>query len=150
MEAKKFLPYKEVNIFGAIRAHPSLSGVGELLRPRQEAVNIFSEALRGGSKATPPYTPFLAPKLGESPSAPHDPARKRAFEAGGNRQERNAAKPSFLNTGQLALAYLRYIIAGELAGAWNKFGGLGALSTNLASILELSVIRNMETARRFE
>ena len=59
-------------------------------------------------------------------------------------------KTSFLNTGQLALAYLRYVVAGELAGAWAKFGGLGALVANLASMLELSVIRNMETAIRFE
>ena len=57
---------------------------------------------------------------------------------------------SFLNTGQLALAYLRYIIAGELAGAWGKFDGLGAPLSNLASMHDLSVIRNMETACRFE
>ena len=62
---------------------------------------------------------------------------------GGNRQERNAAKTSFLNTGQLALAYPRYIIAGELAGAWAKIDGLGALLANFISTNELSVIRNM-------
>ena len=59
-------------------------------------------------------------------------------------------KASFLNTGQLDLAYLRYIITGELAGAWNKFGGLGALLANLASTIELAVIRDVETACLFE
>ena len=150
VEIKKALPYAEVNIFGAIRAHPPLSGVGELLRPRQEAVNLFSEALYGGPKAAPPYTPFLAPKLWGDPWALQDPAHKRAVEAEKSRQKRNAVKTSFFNTGQLALAYLRYIIAGELAGAWNKFGVLGALLKNLASIMELSVPQNMETACRFE
>ena len=115
MEAQKVLPPKEVNIFGAMRAHPSLSGVGELLRPLQEAVDLFSEALREGSKATPPYAPFLAPKLGNFPWALQDPAHKRAAEMEKNRQKRNAAKTSFLNTGHVAIAYLRYIAAGELA-----------------------------------
>ena len=57
---------------------------------------------------------------------------------------------SFLNAGQLALAFSRYVIAGEIAGAWAKFGGLGALLSNLASTTELSVIQNVETASRFE
>ena len=85
MGAKKVLPCKEVNLFGAMRAHPRLSRIGELLRPRQEAVNLFSEALREGSKATPPYTPFLAPKLGNFPWALRDPAHKRAAEMEKNR-----------------------------------------------------------------
>ena len=111
---------------------------------------MFPEAPHEGPHTTPPYTPFLAPKLGESPWSLQDPARKRAFEAEKNRQKRNAVKTSFLNTGQLAVACLRCIIAGEIVGAWAKFGGLGALLTNLASLVELSVIQNMETASRFE
>ena len=51
VEIKKALPYSEVNIFGAVKAHPSLSGIGDLLRPRQAAANLFSEALYEGSKA---------------------------------------------------------------------------------------------------
>ena len=150
VETKKALPFTEIDIFGAIKNHPTLYGLGELLRPRQEAVNIFSEAMYEGSKAVPPYIPFVAPRLWEAPWALQDPAHKRAAESERSRQKRNAVKTSFLNTGQLALAYLRYIIAGELSGAWSKFGGLGALLTNLASILELSVLQNMETACRFE
>ena len=150
VEIKKAPPSSEIDIFGAIAARSALDGIGELLRPRQEAVTLFSEALYEGSKAIPPYTPFVAPKLWEAPWTLQGPAHKRAIEAERNRQKRNAAKTGFLNTGQLALAYLRYIIAGEFAGAWTKFGGLGAMLTNLASILELSALQNMETACRFE
>ena len=150
VEIKKALPYSEIDIFGAIKAHPTLYGIGELLRPRQEAVNLFTAAIYEGSKATPPYTPFVAPKLWDAPWTIQDPAHKRAIEAERNRQKRNSVKTSFLNTGQLALAYLRYITAGELAGAWSNFGGLGAMLTNLAAILELSVLQNMEAACRFE
>ena len=104
-------------MFAAIRANPALQGIGELLRPRQEAVNLFWEALRECSKATPQYTPFLAPRLSEALWPLQYPARERALEAEKNRQHRNDVKTSFLNTGQLALAYLRDIIAEEIAGA---------------------------------
>ena len=42
------------------------------------------------------------------------------------------------------------MVAGEIAGAWGNFGGSGALLTNLARFLELSIIQNMEAAPRFE
>ena len=122
-----------MDISAAIRANPAPSGIGELPRQRQEAVNFCSAALREGFKSTPPHTPFLAPKINEAPLALQGPTHKRATEAERSRQKRNDVKTSFLNTGQLALALLHYIIAGEIAGAWAKFGGLGALLTNLAA-----------------
>ena len=45
---------------------------------------------------------------------------------------------------------MRYIVAGEIAGARGYFGGFGALSTNLARLMELPIVRNMEAASRFE
>ena len=104
-----------------------MSGIGELLRPLQEAVNLIPEALREGSKAAPSYTPLLAPKSGEAPWAIQDPAHGRAYEGEKSRQRRNDVETSYLNTRHLELAYLRYIVAGEIAGAWEKCGGLGAL-----------------------
>ena len=97
------------------------SGIGELLRPRQEAANLLSDALHGGGEACPPSVPFLPPKLGEAPWAPQDPASRRADEAQKARQRRNELKTSFWNTGQLALPYSRYSVAGELAEAWGNF-----------------------------
>ena len=75
------LPYKEVDIRAAIRAYPALSGIGGLLRPRQEAVSLLSEALHEGYRAASPRTPFLAPKWNGAPWAILDPGRKRASEA---------------------------------------------------------------------
>ena len=40
VEAKKSLPNKGVATFAAVRANPALSGIGELLRPRQGAVGL--------------------------------------------------------------------------------------------------------------
>ena len=70
-----------------------------------------------------------------------DPAHKRAAEGGKFRQRRNGAKFSFLNTGQLGLAYLWYIEAGEIAGARNNSGCP-------IHLLELLVAQNLETASR--
>ena len=55
-----------------------------------------------------------------------------------------------MNMGQLALRHLRYIVAAELAGAWQAYGGLGAMLTHLAHISKLPVVRNAETSYRFE
>ena len=125
-----------------------MNGIGGLLRPRQEAVNLFPEALREGSKAAPLYAPCLAPKLGEAPWAIQGPAHKRANEAEKSRQRRNDVKTSSLNTEQLALAHLRYIVAGEIDLAPKKFGGLGASLTNFVTLLELAVIQDVEAASR--
>ena len=68
--------------------------------------------------------------MGEVPWGSQGPARKRAAEAEKFRRRRNSAKTSFLSSGQLGLDYPQYIAAGEIAGARNNFGGLGAMLTN--------------------
>ena len=49
---------------------------------------------------------------------------------------------------QLMLAHLRAIVAGEVAGASEKFGGLGAQLNNMAEVLEIALKTNQETAAR--
>ena len=65
------------------------------------------------------------------------------------RRRRISAKTGSLNAGQLALAYLRYIIAGEIGGARKEVGGLGAMPADLAHVLELSVVQDTETGCLF-
>ena len=50
----------------------------------------------------------------------------------------------------MALRYLRFIIAGEVADARGKFGGVGATLTDLARVLGLIACQDMETAFQFE
>ena len=59
-------------------------------------------------------------------------------------------RTSSLFAGQLAMGYVRYIGPGEVSGSRGKLGGMGAMPTDLAHLLELSILRNMETAPRFE
>ena len=74
----------------------------------------------------------------------------KAAELEKEHQRRKSAKMSFLDPRLLALRYLRYIVAGEVAGAWKNFGGRGAALTNLAHFLGPPLIPNVETASKFE
>ena len=49
----------------------------------------------------------------------------------------------------MALSMIRMIVAGEIAGAWKRFGGLSLQLQNLTAILEISVKRNQEVAWKF-
>ena len=46
----------------------------------------------------------------------------------------------------MALAMIRMIVAGEIAGAWKKFGGLSLQLQNLTAILEISAKHHQEVA----
>ena len=61
MGPEKARPFKEVDIAAAIESDKTTQGIGELLRPRQEAVGLFAAALREGSKTCPPLAPLLPP-----------------------------------------------------------------------------------------
>ena len=51
---KKAAPSKEFDIFATSKAKKALAGNGEILRQRQEAVNLFCEASYEGAKSFPP------------------------------------------------------------------------------------------------
>ena len=123
---------EEVDIFAKLQACDLLSGVGEISRPRQWVIDVFSAALHGGVEAEPPYTAFLGPELHEAPWAPQEAARRRANKREKARQERSAARAALLNSAQPATHCLRCIIAGEVARAWQRFGVMGAARTHLA------------------
>ena len=112
----------------------------------QEAANLVSEALHDGKRALPPYAPFLPPELNEAPWVIQDPDYKRACGNGKARQQKNGAGALFMNTGQLSLAYLRYIIASEVAGAWGASGGMGSMLSHLAHLRKLTATQNMGSA----
>ena len=62
---KKAPLYKGGEISAAIKTNKAFQSIGELLRPRREVVNIFSDALREGMEACPPYASSYPPKFGE-------------------------------------------------------------------------------------
>ena len=110
-QAKKKQKFREIDIFGAMRTNPGPKKIGDLLGPRKKA-----------KIAGPPYAPFIAHHLHGPPWAPQHPIRRKVKKAGKGHQRRNGGRRAFLSTGQLALHYLRYITAGEVANALPKFG----------------------------
>ena len=86
------------------------------IRPRRGAANLFPQAPFEGSVATSPYTPCVPSKLAEAPRALPYPAHKGVAGAERSQRRRNSVKPSFLDTGQVALCHLRCIVAGEVSG----------------------------------
>ena len=86
----------------------------------------------------------------EAPWATQDPAHRRAAEVERDRRRRDSDRTGFAIPGQLALAHLRYIMAGEFAVAWTEFGALGAMIATLARLLAPSVAQNMEADCRSE
>ena len=115
-----------------MRANSGPKGIGELLGPREEAKIACPPNLHG-----PPW-------------APQHPIRRKVKKAGKGRQRRNAGRRGFLSTGRLALHYLRYFTAGEVANALPQFAGLGETIVNLAHIMELAVVRHVGGASRRE
>ena len=74
---------------------------------------------------------------------------RRADEAEKIRRRRNGLETAPSNAGRPALEYLRFIIVGKVAGAWSKFGGMRAVSTDLGHMMDLRAAQNAETALRY-
>ena len=53
-----------------------------------------------------------------------------------------------MRTDHLALALVRKIIACEVAGAWDRFGGSGLQLQNVAAVMEISVRTNQGVASK--
>ena len=82
--------FKEVDIYSTLKGIDTPSGIGDIRRQRQEAIDTFSAALPEGDKAEPPHKAFLGPKLEEAPWTPEDAAHKRTADPGRVRRKRDA------------------------------------------------------------
>ena len=140
--------FPEVKIGETVAKHPVLRDIGSKLMPTQEAVNFFTKLRFEAAALVPPYTPYPAPKLMDAPWTPKGADVKRAAQSAEAKQKRYGVKESYPSLAQLMLAHLRAIVAGEIAGAWEKFGGLGAQLNNMAEVLETALKTNQETAAR--
>ena len=116
--------------------------VGELLCRRKEGVKLFFAATHEARTADPLYSRSITPRLHEAISAPQGPINRRANDAARNRRRRSESTTSFLNMGQLASNYLRFAIAGEVAGAWSNAGGITSSLTNVAHLIEMIQARD--------
>ena len=133
--------FRRLTISPRSQASEALEVPGGILRPRQEAADVIRGALYEKNRAWPSYSPFAPPELGAGPWALRHPAHERATDA-----ERPTKKK--LGRGE-PLGRGAACQGGEISGVWAKFGGFGALPTDLAHLLDLSVARDMGAAPQY-
>ena len=129
----------------------SMNNLTGMLAPDQEMTNFFSSEFAKAKLKRPPYIPFVIPDLKEQPWRPFYPAHTRAFE---NWQKLNSShkKPTPMDTSFQAwtLYNMRFIISGELTGAWRTFGGISAQWSHFGLILNMAVVENATIAMAYE
>ena len=105
--------------------HLALRDIGQLLIPPQGAANYFSK-MKFEADAIGPPSKLPAPKLPEAPRATPDAELRRAAEEDGIRQMRMGIKKGYPSLVQVVATQLRCVLAGELAGPREDFGGIGS------------------------
>ena len=144
--------YEEVTIPVKLRRWaPSLQDLKGLLLPDQDECNHFSFELAKGRCKKPPMIPFITGELHKQPWMPPQEAHSRALDSWKNLQKTHK-RPSTLELGfQSWIAYnLRFIMAGDLCGAWDTFGGLAAQLTHLGTVMNLAITENATIAQTYD
>ena len=98
---------------------PSMTNLAGYLTPDQDMVNFFTVELTRGEMEAPPYTPFVTGGLAAAPWMPNEPIFDRAHESWKKLQLTHKRPTNQqLSFQAFALNYLRFTLAGDLAGAW--------------------------------
>ena len=144
--------YEEITIPEKLKKwSPSITNLRGLLLPDQDACNYFSFELAKGKCKTPPIIPFVIADLSKKPWLPAESSHARALESWKS-QNKNHKRPSKLELGfQAFITYnLRFILAGDLASAWNTFGGIAMQLTHLGTVLNLAITENATIAMTYD
>ena len=112
-------------------------------------MNFFAMLKYGAVATEPPYTPDQFPDPMEEPWTQRSAGVKRAVEADVTRKKRYWAKKRHPTVAHSAPSQLRAKAAGEITGAWDRLGGIGAQLTNVAEVTEIAVGANQEAAAKF-
>ena len=97
-------------------------------------MNFFTKMEREDGSTEPPVFPHPAPRLGaERWSLPDAELERAAGHDAAQREKFRVARP-YPSSAHLVFSQMRFIMAGELAGAWASFGGIGAQWTDLAQV----------------
>ena len=131
--------YEEITIPEKLKLWPpSITNIRGLLLPGQDACVYFSFEMAKGRCETTPIIPSAIDGLSEKPWLPAEPFHSRALESW-KTMNKNHKRPPKLELGFLAFATynVRFILAGDLASAWETFGGIAMQLTHLGTVLNL-------------
>ena len=113
-----------------------LSSLTGLLAPGQEMVNFPTLEIEKAKQKRPAYHPYVTPDLSKEPWRPFYPAHAKAMDTW-RTLNISHKKPSPLDFSFQAFVFynLRFLLAGDLTGAWTPFGGISAQMTHFGLIL---------------
>lgn len=121
-----------------------------LLDPDQEMVNFFTVEITKARQKRPTYLPYVIPDLSQDPWRPFYPDHTKAIGTwkvpNGSRKK---TAPMDLSFQAWAFYNLRFLLVGDLAGAWTPFGGISAQSTHLGMILNMAIVENATIAMTY-
>ena len=133
------------------RRAASLSGLTALLDPGQEMANIFTKEMTIAQKKDPPYTAFVIPKPHERPWCVDPPSHERGNKAWKESvPHKSKDSPQQVSIHAWLLYMLRFILVGDLLGAWSPFGGLSAQLSHLSIVLHLATVENATLAIMYD
>ena len=140
--------FPKAKVDESLLRRPTLRNFGPCLVSSQEALKFFT-GLKFGAEATePPFVTYSVPRLHMEPRLLPNAQFKRAMGDDVARQKTFGARRPFPSLGQLISARSRFVVAGELAGAWGRSEGIGAEWANLAQIALTELTQSQRTAAR--
>ena len=100
-----------------------------------------------GGTAFAAGSPYVVPDMSKKPWAVQQPAHTSALEEWPKLQKSHK-RPGCqsLSINQWFPCNLRYILAGDLAGAWSPFGGMAARLNHVGIVLDLAVTEHAGVA----
>ena len=114
--------------------------------PMQEAGNFCANLLYVAEPVGPSYASHAALEPMEGPWTPDCAEAKEVVEGDIARQKRYGTKKLHPAATHLALEQLRAIVAREIAGPWDRCGGVCARLADMAGISEVALRTNQDTA----
>lgn len=130
---------------------PTITDIRRLLLPGQDESNFSRFELANGRCKKHPITPFLVAEMSQKPWMPNGQIHSKAL-GGWEILQKTHKRPSSLDIGsQAAIAYnIRFVLAGDLAQAWQTFGGLSAQLTHLGTVMNLAIAENATIAQTYD
>ena len=130
---------------------PSLENLKGLFLPDQDECNYFSLELAKGRCKKPPMVPYITADLHKNPWMPSQQAHTRSLESWKILQKTHK-RPSNIEIGfQAWITYnIRFLLTGDLCGAWDTFGGLAAQLTHLGTVMNLAITENATIAQNYD
>ena len=144
--------YEAVTIQEAMkRWRPNMRDLTGHIKPSQDLCNHFSLEIAKGKLLSPPVFPYVVPDLSKKPWAIQEPAHTAALESW-QKLQKSHKRPGTqeVSINQWFIYNLRYILAGDLAGAWDPFGGLAAQLNHIGIVLDLAVTEHAGVALSYD